>query len=80
MVSLTPNEYKMLLVLARHPERPFTREELIEKALGFDYEGEERTIDQHIKNLRQKIEPDPKQPEFIVTVFGVGYRFAGGEK
>ncbi len=80
MVSLTPNEYKMLLVLARHPERPFTREELIEKALGFDYEGEERTIDQHIKNLRQKIEPDPKQPQFIVTVFGVGYRFAGGEK
>ncbi|MCY9693378.1 response regulator transcription factor [Paenibacillus alginolyticus] len=80
IVSLTPNEYKMLLVLARHPERPFKREELIEKALGFDYEGEERTIDQHIKNLRQKIEPDPKQPQFIVTVFGVGYRFAGGEK
>lgn len=80
MVNLIPNEYKMLLVMARHPERPFTREELIEKALGFDYEGEERTIDQHIKNLRQKIEPEPKQPQFIVTVFGVGYRFAGGEK
>ncbi len=77
-VSLTPNEYKLLLALARHPERCFTRDELIEKVLGFDFEGDERTIDQHIKNLRQKIEPVPKEPRYIVTVYGAGYRFAGG--
>lgn len=78
-VSLTPNEYKLLLILARHPERTFTREELIGRVLGPDFEGDIRTIDQHVKNLRQKIEHDPKQPRFIITVFGVGYRFVGGK-
>jgi two-component system response regulator ResD len=78
LVNLTPNEFKLLLILARHPERTFIRDELIEKVLGFDFEGDVRTIDQHIKNLRQKIENDPKQPQYIVTVFGVGYRFIGG--
>lgn len=77
-VALTPNEYKLLLTLARHPERCFTRDELIEKVLGFDFEGDERTIDQHVKNLRQKIEPVPKEPRYIVTVYGAGYRFVGG--
>ncbi|UHA75100.1 response regulator transcription factor [Paenibacillus sp. 481] len=76
-IGLTPNEYKLLLVMARHPQRMFTREELIEKVLGFDYVGDERTIDQHIKNLRQKVEADPKKPRYIVTVFGKGYRFQG---
>lgn len=76
-VGLTKVEFKTLLVLARHPNRTFSREELVEKVLGFDYEGETRTIDQHIKNLRYKIEPDPKHPSFIQTVFGVGYRFKG---
>jgi two-component system, OmpR family, response regulator ResD len=79
LISLTPNEYKLLLILARHPNRTFTREELIEKVLGFDFEGDARSIDQHIKNLRQKIESDPKKPQYIVTVFSVGYRFTGGE-
>jgi two-component system, OmpR family, response regulator ResD len=76
-VHLTPAEYKLLLVLARHPERPFSREELIEKVFGFDYAGEDRTIDQHVKNLRHKIESDPKKPDYILTVYGYGYRFVG---
>jgi two-component system response regulator ResD len=79
LMSLTPNEYKLLLILAHHPNRTFTREELIEKVLGFDFEGDTRSIDQHVKNLRQKIESDPKKPQYIVTVFSVGYRFTGGE-
>lgn len=78
-VNLTPNEYKLLLTLARHPGRTFAREELIEKVLGFDFAGDTRAIDQHVKNLRQKIETDPKHPQYIATVFAVGYRFAGGE-
>jgi DNA-binding response OmpR family regulator len=80
LVPLTPHEYKLLLVLARHPNRPFTREELVEKISGFDYAGDVRTIDQHIKNLRQKIEPNPKNPDYILTVYGVGYKFAPGER
>ena len=80
MASLTPNEYRLLLVLARHPGRTFSREELIEKVLGYDFEGDIRAIDQHIKNLRQKIEIDPKHPRYIVTVFGSGYRFSGGSR
>lgn len=79
LISLTPNEYKLLLIMAHHPNRTFTREELIEKVLGFDFEGDTRSIDQHVKNLRQKIESDPKKPQYIVIVFSVGYRFTGGE-
>lgn len=78
-VALTPNEYKLLQTFARHPGRTFTREELVEKVLGFDFEGDVRAIDQHVKNLRQKIESDPKNPQYVITVFAVGYRFAGGE-
>lgn len=77
-LNLTPNEYRLLISLARHPDRTFTREQLIEKVLGFDFDGDARTIDQHIKNLRHKLEVDPKNPQFLVTVYGVGYRFAGG--
>ncbi len=79
-VNLTPSEYKLLLVLARHPQRQFTREELVEKVLGLDFDGDVRAIDQHIKNLRQKIEPDPKHPKYIQTVYGTGYKFAGGAR
>lgn len=78
-VNLTPNELKLFLFLVRHPQRPFSREELVEKILGLDYEGDIRTIDQHIKNIRQKIEPDSKNPIYILTVFGKGYKFAGGK-
>lgn len=74
-VSLTPVEYKFLSILARHPERAFSREELIQKVFGFDYKGCTRSVDQHIKNLRQKIESDPKNPSYIITVYGFGYRF-----
>lgn len=78
LVSLTPNEYKLLLALAKYPQRHFTREELVERVLGYDFEGDARTIDQHVKNIRHKIERDAKSPTYIVTVYGTGYRFAGG--
>lgn len=76
-VNLTPNEYQIFLTLLKYPRKAFTRDELITLALGDDYEGFDRTIDVHIKNLRQKIETDPKRPQYILTVHGVGYRFGG---
>ncbi|MEK8131574.1 response regulator transcription factor [Paenibacillus filicis] len=76
--SLTTSEYKLLLALARHPGRTWSRDDLIVKAFGYDYDGDARTIDQHIKNMRHKLEPDPKRPVWIETVFGSGYRFNGG--
>lgn len=79
LVKLTPNEYKILLALIKYPQKTFTREELIDIALGQEYEGYNRTIDTHIKNLRHKIESDMKNPEYILTVHGFGYKF-GGEK
>lgn len=76
-VNLTPNEYKILMTLIKFPQKAFTREEIMTIALGGDYEGFDRTIDTHIKNLRQKIEADPRNPKYILTVHGVGYRFGG---
>lgn len=76
-VSATPTEYKLLAVLSRHPRRTFSRTELVEKVLGYDYEGDERVVDTHIKNLRRKIEDDPKNPQVIVSVYGHGYRLGG---
>jgi DNA-binding response OmpR family regulator len=78
MIYLTPKEFKLLATFARSPERAFTREELVERAFGGDYEGLDRTIDAHIMNLRKKIEPDRMRPSFIVTVYGVGYKFSSG--
>ncbi|MBN2503510.1 MAG: response regulator transcription factor [Anaerolineales bacterium] len=75
-VELTPTEFDLLVTLARAPGRVFERAQLLEATQGVAYEGYERTIDAHIKNLRAKLEPDPKQPRYIETVFGVGYRFA----
>jgi len=77
VVSLTPNEYKLLMTMIKYPQKVFTREELIITALGGEYDGFDRTIDSHIKNLRQKIETDTKDPKYILTVHGVGYRFGG---
>lgn len=77
LVGLTPTEFKLLFVLASYPQKVFTREELVEKALGYQFEGYERSIDAHIKNIRRKIEDDPKNPNLILTVYGVGYRFSG---
>jgi DNA-binding response OmpR family regulator len=74
-VDLSPTEFDLLTVLARHPGRVFTRLELLDRVQGYSFEGYERTIDAHVKNLRQKIEADPKQPHYILTVYGVGYRF-----
>jgi DNA-binding response OmpR family regulator len=75
-VELTPNEYKLLQTLARYPGRAYSRFELINHVQGYEYEGYERTIDAHVKNLRKKIEDDPKEPRYVETVFGVGYRLA----
>jgi len=74
-VEMTPNEFRLLTTLVRHPGRTWSREELVEEVLGMDFVGSDRTIDMHIKNLRQKLEDDPKQPEYIKTVYGLGYRF-----
>jgi two-component system alkaline phosphatase synthesis response regulator PhoP len=78
-VSLTPTEFSILRTLMENPDHAFTRSELIEKVLGYTYEGLDRTLDSHIKNLRKKIEVDPAHPCFLETVFGVGYRFNRGE-
>lgn len=78
IVDLTPNEYKLLTTLARYPGRVYSRFELIDHVQGYDYEGYERTIDAHVKNLRKKVEPDPGHPRYVETVFGVGYRLAKG--
>jgi DNA-binding response OmpR family regulator len=75
-VDLTPNEYKLLLALASYPGRAYSRFELVNRVQGYDYDGDERTIDVHIKNLRKKIEPDPARPRYVETVTGVGYRLA----
>lgn len=76
-VRLTPTEFKLLVALASAPYRVFTRSELVEKALGYQFEGYERTADAHIKNIRRKIEKDPQNPTVIQTIYGVGYRFTG---
>jgi DNA-binding response OmpR family regulator len=74
-VELTPTEFNLLTALAGQPGRAFSRLQLLESTQGVAYEGYERTIDAHIKNLRAKLEPEPKNPKYIETVFGVGYRF-----
>jgi len=76
-VNLTPNEYKILMALVKYPQKAFTRDELVYMVLGEDYEGYDRTIDTHVKNLRQKIEPDARTPRYVLTVYGVGYKFGG---
>ncbi|HEY63981.1 MAG TPA: response regulator transcription factor [Caldilineae bacterium] len=76
-VDLTPTEFQLLAAMARYPGRAFTRLQLLEQVQGSAYEGYERTIDAHIKNLRAKIEPDPKHPRYITTVYGVGYKLEG---
>jgi DNA-binding response OmpR family regulator len=77
-VAFTPHEYKILMAMTKYPTKVFTRDELIAFAFSDEFEGFDRIIDTHIKNIRQKIEPDPKNPIYILTVHGVGYRFGGG--
>lgn len=76
-VNLTPTEFKILRTLSKTPGQVFKRSHLVEQVQGYSFDGYDRTMDSHIKNLRQKIEPNPNEPVFIVTVFGVGYKFGG---
>lgn len=80
LLALTDVEFKLLGVLAREPGRVFSRGDLIEKALGYDFAGFDRTIDVHILNLRRKIEQAPNRPRYIKTVYGAGYKFIGDEQ
>jgi two-component system alkaline phosphatase synthesis response regulator PhoP len=75
-VELTPTEFDLLATLVENPGRVFSRMQLLDRIQGYTYEGYERTIDAHVKNLRQKIEDDPKQPHYILTVYGLGYKLA----
>ncbi|HYE69574.1 MAG TPA: response regulator transcription factor [Anaerovoracaceae bacterium] len=77
VVNLTPNEFKILAALIKYPNKVFTRDELITTALGEDFEGYDRSVDSHIKNLRQKIETDSKNPVYVLTIHGIGYKFGG---
>lgn len=77
-LKLTPVEFKILGLMIKEPNRVFSRAQLVEKVLGFDFEGFDRTIDVHILNLRRKLEPDSTHPKFIKTVYGSGYKFSGG--
>ena len=77
-VTLTPSEFELLFALMSAPGRVFSRSDLLLKLQGTAFEGVERTIDVHVRNLRTKIEPDPSNPQYIVTVFGVGYKFTTG--
>ena len=76
-VSVTPNEFDILYVLAKNNGKVLSREQLIDKVFGLDFDGYDRTIDVHIKNLRKKIEEDSKNPKYVVTVMKVGYKFGG---
>lgn len=76
-IMLTPNEFDLLYKLASDPGRVFTRDQLIEAVMGIDFDGFDRTIDVHIKNLRKKIEDNTKNPRYIKTVTGIGYKFEG---
>ncbi len=75
-IELTATEFDLLAVLAREPGRPFTRSQLLELVYDASYAGYDRTVDAHIKNLRRKIELDPGSPQYILTIYGVGYKFA----
>lgn len=75
-VDLTATEFQLLVALARSPGRVLTRSQLLDAVRGVAFESYERAIDTHIKNIRRKIEPDPRKPRYIETVYGVGYRFA----
>jgi DNA-binding response OmpR family regulator len=78
-INLTSTEFNLLAVMAREPQRIFSRAELITRTLGYDFEGFDRTIDVHILNLRRKLEEDPNRPIYIKTAYGAGYKFVGNE-
>lgn len=74
-ITLSLKEYELLYLLASHPNRVYTREQLLEQIWGYAYSGETRTVDVHIRNLRKKLEQDPEKPEYIHTIRGIGYKF-----
>lgn len=76
LVSLTPKEFDLLVLLASHPGRVFGRETLLEKVWGYDYLGDSRTVDVHVQRLRRKLEEDPHHPRYLLTVRSIGYKFA----
>ncbi|HEY5525449.1 MAG TPA: response regulator transcription factor [Clostridium sp.] len=76
-VNLTSNEFKILIALLTNPGQIFSREQLVNKAFGIEYDGFDRTVDTHIKNIRQKIEDDHKNPKYIISIYGMGYKFQG---
>ena len=75
-IELTPTEFQLLITMARSPGRVFTRAQLLDAVHGVAFESYERAIDAHVKNIRRKLEPDPREPRYLLTVHGVGYRFA----
>ena len=75
-LRLTPIEFNLLTLLAQHPGQTFSRERLLEKLHGYSHDGYDRSIDAHIKNLRRKLEPNPAEPIYILTVYGIGYQFS----
>jgi two-component system alkaline phosphatase synthesis response regulator PhoP len=74
-IELSRIEFNLLTILAQHPGLTFTRAQLLERIHGYAFDGYDRSIDAHVKNLRRKLEPDPSEPRYIITVFGVGYKF-----
>ena len=79
LLSLTPSEWKILSALIQHPKKVFSRDNLIDLVFGPDFDGYDRVIDTHIKNLRKKVETNPKSPVYVKTVHGIGYKFGGDE-
>jgi two-component system alkaline phosphatase synthesis response regulator PhoP len=75
-VHLTRSEFNLLAALARHPGQTVTREQLLERLHGVAYDGFDRSVDSHIKNLRRKLERDPLEPRYVLTVYGIGYQFS----
>ncbi len=76
-IVLTPKEFELLRILVEHPGKAFSRDELLEQIWGYDYFGDSRTVDVHVRHLRQKIERDPSKPDYIETIRGLGYRYKG---
>ena len=79
-IPLTPKEFDLLVVLARDRGRVLGRETLLQQVWGYNYLGDSRTVDVHIQRLRSKLEPDPRHPRYLLTVHGIGYKFAAGEE
>jgi DNA-binding response OmpR family regulator len=79
-IHLTPSEFSLLTMLAQHPGRVLSREQLLERLYGVSYDGLARSVDAHIKNLRQKLEDDPTNPRYVLTIYGVGYKFNAGSE